>query len=148
MNTMGFNRYENYPGESYEKVASGSSSQHHERHSINIGLEARVNDRVNPILEKYARLLGVSDPLRLVLPEDYKGVLDAFSGDGSEGSIYRLFLDQLHDKYDSWSRRVDVNGKSFQFKPHKNFEVRGTIIELGTINDFDYYFVKVSEVKR
>ncbi len=136
---MGFNGYDPYPGESYISVTPGGLHTLDYKGNVIPGdLEARVA----PLLEIYARLRSVQDSLKLVVDRDYNGVFDGFSGDGTSGSIYRLFLDRLHLGYNFWSKKVSIKGKSFQFKPNQYFRVYGTVIESGNLNDFDYYFVR------
>lgn len=142
---MGFDGYDPYPGESYTHFTGVVRSSKIPR------LDRGLEERVEPIVRRYAEHLfgkGTSERLAIVPHENYKGIFDGFSGDGTPGSIYRLFLDRLHDEYNFWNKNVNVEGSGFQFKPYPHFQVEGKVFDFGTINEFDYYFVEVSSVRK
>lgn len=106
--------------------------------------------RVAPLLEIYTRILGEDYLVHLHLDNrGYGGIFEDFKKDDKAVhgtpvyNLYYLFLDRLHSIYNFLSRKVSINNNSFQFIPTQYFFVYGTVIESGTLNDFDYYFVRV-----
>ena len=83
--------------------------------------------------------------LRLTIPKNYLGVLDAFTRrfeDSKKASFYVIWLDKKHKKFTYWKSFLRTKGKNFYFKPKQDFKVEGKIFKKGILNDFEYYFIE------
>jgi hypothetical protein len=113
---------------------------------------ANLESRIRPLNKKLTNwVLGEYhglNSLEIRTPGNYLGVHDGFpdriNGDYSDRKYY-LWLDREHEKYDYWNGSLEIEGDSFAFKPTPEFVVEGQVVDSGTVNDFDYYFVDVTK---
>jgi hypothetical protein len=90
--------------------------------------------------------LGLKPPS----PSNYEGLVDSFIGaPRNRRTKYILLLDQKHLKFEYWNNFLKVEGENFRFDlTFTKFLVIGGIVDSGEMNDFKYYFVRVSESKK
>lgn len=113
-----------------------------------------LEDRLRPLNEKLSQWMGQRSvsgypTYQMIPPEnprEYLGVIDGFpariDGDYTDNR-YILWLDRIHKKHGYWSQFLTVEGTKFKFEPTPNFRINGVIEDSGTVNNFDFYFVKV-----
>jgi hypothetical protein len=120
-------------------------------------------ERLKPLNEKLQLFISKDDPFiqrnqgpnttfHLLPPKGrYKGIVDGFfpfapHEDPKRTETYVLWLDQGHGKYGHWKKYVKIERGSFIFDFSKGFKVEGRISDSGVINDFEYYFVSITQL--
>ena len=107
-------------------------------------LEERLKS-LNNMLTELCKDRIDSGTFKLTIPKNYLGVLDVFTRrleENKKASFYVLWLDKKHEKFTYWKSFLRTKGKKFYFRPKDDFKVKGKILKMGTLNDFEYYFIE------